>query len=99
MVTTMDEAATQDEVLLTPSGRTEVITIDHMRHVKNRGIVCNIGHFDSEIQIDAPRNYPREEASRGPTSSASSSPSSTPPGPAISVCRPAGPFKPRARPP
>jgi adenosylhomocysteinase len=35
-----------------------VITIDHMRHMKDRAIVCNIGHFDSEIQIDALRNHP-----------------------------------------
>jgi adenosylhomocysteinase len=38
-----------------------VITIDHMRRMKDRAIVCNIGHFDSEIQIDALRNYPWEE--------------------------------------
>jgi adenosylhomocysteinase len=38
-----------------------VITIDHMPHMKDRTIVCNIGHFDSEIQIDALRNYPWEE--------------------------------------
>jgi hypothetical protein len=38
-----------------------VITIDHMRHMKDRVIVCNIGHFDSEIQIEALRNYPWEE--------------------------------------
>ena len=39
----------------------DVITIDHMRHMKDCAIVCNIGHFDSEIQIDALRNYPWEE--------------------------------------
>jgi adenosylhomocysteinase len=38
-----------------------VITIDHMRHMKDRAIVCNISHFDNEIQIDALRNYPWEE--------------------------------------
>jgi adenosylhomocysteinase len=38
-----------------------VITIDHMRRMKDRAIVCNIGHFDSEIQIDALRNYPWEQ--------------------------------------
>jgi adenosylhomocysteinase len=38
-----------------------VITIDHMRHMNDRAIVCNIGHFDSEIQIEALRNYPWEE--------------------------------------
>jgi adenosylhomocysteinase len=44
-----------------PTGNIDVITIDHMRHMKDRAIVCNIGHFDSEIQIDALRNYPWEE--------------------------------------
>jgi hypothetical protein len=38
-----------------------MITIDHMRHMKDQAIVCNIGHFDSEIQIEALRNYPWEE--------------------------------------
>ena len=38
-----------------------MITIDHMQHMKDRAIVCNIGHFDSEIQIEALRNYPWEE--------------------------------------
>jgi len=57
-VTTMDEAAAQGDVFVTA---THVITIDHMRHMKDRAIVCNIGHFDSEIQIDALRNYPWEE--------------------------------------
>ena len=43
---------------LSPTGNIDVITIDHMRHMKDRAIVCNIGHFDSEIQIEALRNYP-----------------------------------------
>ena len=41
-----------------PPGNIDVITIDHMRNMKDRAIVCNIGHFDSEIQINALRNYP-----------------------------------------
>jgi adenosylhomocysteinase len=60
-VTTMDEAAVQGDVFVTATGNIDVITIDHMRHMKDRAIVCNIGHFDSEIQIEALRNYPWEE--------------------------------------
>jgi adenosylhomocysteinase len=60
-VTTMDEAASQGDVFVTATGNIDVITIDHMRHMKDRAIVCNIGHFDSEIQIDGLRNYPWEE--------------------------------------
>jgi adenosylhomocysteinase len=60
-VTTMDEAASQGDVFVTATGNIDVITIDHMRHMKDRAIVCNIGHFDIEIQIDALRNYPWEE--------------------------------------
>ena len=57
-VTTMDEAAAQGDVFVTATGNIDVITIDHMRRMKDRAIVCNIGHFDSEIQIEALRNYP-----------------------------------------
>jgi len=53
--------AVQGDVFVTATGNIDVITIDHMRHMKDRAIVCNIGHFDSEIQIDALRNYPWEE--------------------------------------
>jgi adenosylhomocysteinase len=60
-VTTMDEVASQADIFVTATGNIDVITIDHMRHMKDRAIVCNIGHFDSEIQIDALRNYPWEE--------------------------------------
>ena len=60
-VTTMDEAAAPGDVFVTATGNIDVITIDHMRHMKDRAIVCNIGHFDSEIQIEALRNYPWEE--------------------------------------
>jgi len=60
-VTTMDEAASHGDVFVTATGNIDLITIDHMRHMKDRAIVCNIGHFDSEIQIDALRNYPWEE--------------------------------------
>jgi adenosylhomocysteinase len=60
-VTTMDEAASRADIFVTATGNVDVITIDHMRHMKDRAIVCNIGHFDSEIQIDALRNYAWEE--------------------------------------
>jgi adenosylhomocysteinase len=60
-VTTMDEMASQGDIFVTATGNVDVITVDHMRQMKDRAIVCNIGHFDSEIQIDALRNYPWEE--------------------------------------
>ena len=60
-VTTMDEAASQGDIFVTATGDIDVITIDHMRQMKDRAIVCNIGHFDSEIQIEALRNYSWEE--------------------------------------
>ena len=60
-VTTMDDAASQGDIFVTATGDIDVITIDQMRQMKDRAIVCNIGHFDSEIQIDALRNYPWEE--------------------------------------
>jgi adenosylhomocysteinase len=60
-VTTMDEAAPMGDIFVTATGNVDVITIDHMRAMKDRAIVCNIGHFDSEIQIDALSNYTWEE--------------------------------------
>jgi adenosylhomocysteinase len=56
-VTTMGDAAPVGDIFVTATGNVDVITIDHMRAMKNRAIVCNIGHFDSEIQIEALRNY------------------------------------------
>ncbi len=56
-VATMDDAARRGDIFVTATGNIDVITIDHMRAMKNRAIVCNIGHFDSEIQIEALRNY------------------------------------------
>jgi adenosylhomocysteinase len=56
-VVTMDEAAPRGDIFVTATGNVDVITIDHMRAMKHRAIVCNIGHFDSEIQIEALRNY------------------------------------------
>nr|WP_295743190.1 adenosylhomocysteinase [uncultured Acidocella sp.] len=56
-VVTMDDAAPEGDIFVTATGNVDVINIDHMRAMKHRAIVCNIGHFDSEIQIDALRNY------------------------------------------
>ena len=56
-VVTMDDAAPHADIFVTATGNVDVITLDHMRAMKHRAIVCNIGHFDSEIQIDALRNY------------------------------------------
>ena len=56
-VTTMDKAAGRGDIFVTCTGNIDVITIEHMRAMKHRAIVCNIGHFDSEIQIEALRNY------------------------------------------
>ncbi len=60
-VVTMDEAAPQGDIFVTATGNIDVITLDHMRRMKDRAIVCNIGHFDSEIQVAALRNYKWEE--------------------------------------
>jgi adenosylhomocysteinase len=56
-VVTMEEAAPRGDIFVTATGNIDVITIEHMRAMKHRAIVCNIGHFDSEIQIEALRNY------------------------------------------
>ncbi|MBL4786915.1 MAG: adenosylhomocysteinase [Cohaesibacteraceae bacterium] len=55
-VTTMDEAVTYGDLFVTTTGNKDVITIEHMRSMKDRAIVCNIGHFDSEIQVNALKN-------------------------------------------
>ena len=56
-VVTMEQAAPRGDIFVTATGNIDVITIEHMRAMKHRAIVCNIGHFDSEIQIEALRNY------------------------------------------
>jgi adenosylhomocysteinase len=56
-VTTMDDAAPRADIFVTATGNVDVITIEHMRRMKDRAIVANIGHFDSEIQVAALRNY------------------------------------------
>ncbi|MGD8630031.1 MAG: adenosylhomocysteinase [Gammaproteobacteria bacterium] len=57
-VVTMDEAAGSGDIFVTATGNVSVITHDHMRAMKNEAIVCNIGHFDSEIDIAGLRQYP-----------------------------------------
>jgi adenosylhomocysteinase len=56
-VVTMDEAAPVADIFVTATGNKDVITADHMRAMKDRAIVCNIGHFDTEIQVAALKNY------------------------------------------
>jgi adenosylhomocysteinase len=56
-VTTMEDAARRADIFVTATGNIDVITVDHMRAMKDRAIVANIGHFDSEIQVNALRNF------------------------------------------
>ncbi len=55
-VVTMEDAASQGDIFVTATGNVDVITLDHMRAMRDRAIVCNIGHFDSEIQVAALQN-------------------------------------------
>jgi adenosylhomocysteinase len=55
-VTTMEDAAPRADIFVTATGNVDVITIEHMRAMKHRAIVANIGHFDSEIQVNSLRN-------------------------------------------
>jgi adenosylhomocysteinase len=56
-VVTMEDAAPRADIFVTATGNLDVITVDHMREMKDRAIVCNIGHFDSEIQVAALKNF------------------------------------------
>jgi adenosylhomocysteinase len=56
-VTTMEDAAPRADIFVTATGNVDVLTVDHMRAMKDRAIVCNIGHFDSEIQVQGLRNF------------------------------------------
>jgi adenosylhomocysteinase len=56
-VVTMDDAASRAHIFVTATGNLDIITVDHMRQMNDRAIVCNIGHFDSEIQIAALQNF------------------------------------------
>jgi adenosylhomocysteinase len=55
-VTTMEDAASRADIFCTATGNLDVITVEHMRNMKDRAIVCNIGHFDSEIQVAGLKN-------------------------------------------
>jgi adenosylhomocysteinase len=56
-VLTMEEAAPRADIFVTATGNVDVITVEHMRAMKDRSIVCNIGHFDSEIQVAGLKNF------------------------------------------
>ena len=55
-VVTMEQAASKADIFVTATGNKDVITLDHMREMKDRAIVCNIGHFDNEIQVSSLQN-------------------------------------------
>lgn len=55
-VTTMEDAVSRADIFVTTTGNKDIITVDHMREMKDRAIVCNIGHFDNEIQVEPLRN-------------------------------------------
>ena len=60
-VVKIEDVLTKGDIFCTATGNVDVITLEHMRKMKDRAIVCNIGHFDSEIQIDALKNYKWDE--------------------------------------
>ncbi len=60
-VRTIEDALDRADIYVTATGNKDVITVDHMRAMKNNAIVCNIGHFDSEIQISGLRNFKWDE--------------------------------------
>jgi adenosylhomocysteinase len=60
-VVTMDDACSYGDIFVTATGNVDIITIEHMRKMRDRAIVCNIGHFDNEIQTEALRNYKNDE--------------------------------------
>jgi len=60
-VVIMDEMISEADIVVTATGNKDIVTADHMRDMKDRAILCNIGHFDNEIQVDALRNYKWDE--------------------------------------
>ena len=56
-VVLMDEAIDKADIVVTATGKIDIVTADHMRKMKDRAILCNIGHFDNEIQVEALKNY------------------------------------------
>ena len=57
-VVTMEDACKEGNIFVTTTGNIDIIRIDHMEQMKDQAIVCNIGHFDNEIQVDALKHYP-----------------------------------------
>ena len=60
-VVTMDDMISEADIVVTATGNKDIVTADHMREMKDRAILCNIGHFDNEIQVDALKNYKWDE--------------------------------------
>ena len=60
-VVLMDEAIKEADIVVTATGNRDIVTADHMRDMKDRAILCNIGHFDNEIQVEALKNYKWDE--------------------------------------
>ena len=57
-VTTVEDTLGRGDIYVTTTGNVDVITIEHMSHMKDQAVVCNIGHFDNEIQVDKLNNFP-----------------------------------------
>jgi adenosylhomocysteinase len=57
-VTTLEDTLGRGDIYVTTTGNVDVITIEHMKRMRNQAVVCNIGHFDNEIQVDKLNNYP-----------------------------------------
>ena len=60
-VVTMDDMIKEADIVVTATGNKDIVTADHMREMKDRAILCNIGHFDNEIQVEALKNYKWDE--------------------------------------
>ena len=60
-VVLMEEAIKYADIVVTATGNKDIVTADHMRNMKDRAILCNIGHFDNEIQVEALKNYKWDE--------------------------------------
>ena len=60
-VVTMDDMISYADIVVTATGNKDIVTADHMREMKDRAILCNIGHFDNEIQVEALKNYKWDE--------------------------------------
>ena len=60
-VVTMDDMISSADIVVTATGNKDIVTADHMREMKDRAILCNIGHFDNEIQVEALKNYKWDE--------------------------------------